>query len=51
MCFVCYKEPTNRDGPFGYPQHMFWLRNKNKKKNQLRTFTWGPGTLQIKRVG
>ena len=28
MCFGCSKEPSHRDGPFEYPQHMFWLRNK-----------------------
>ena len=29
MCFGCPKEPSHRDGSFEYPQHMFWLRNKN----------------------
>ena len=29
MCFVCSKEPSHQDGSFEYPQHMFWLRNKN----------------------
>ena len=29
MCFGCSKEPSHRDGSFEYPQHMFWLRNKN----------------------
>ena len=28
MCFGCSKEPSHRDGPFEYSQHMFWLRNK-----------------------
>ena len=28
MCFGCSKEPSHRDGSFEYPQHMFWLRNK-----------------------
>ena len=28
ICFECSKEPSHRDGPFEYPQHMFWLRNK-----------------------
>ena len=27
--FGCPKEPSHRDGSFEYPQHMFWLRNKN----------------------
>ena len=26
---------------FGYPQHMFWLRNK-KNNFPLRTLIWGP---------
>ena len=30
MCFGCSKEPSHRDGSYEYPQHMFWLRNKNK---------------------
>ena len=28
MCFGCSKELSHWDGSFGYPQHMFWLRNK-----------------------
>ena len=28
MCFGCSKEPSHRDGSFEYPQHMFWVRNK-----------------------
>ena len=28
ICFVCSKEPSHRDGSFEYPQHMFWMRNK-----------------------
>ena len=28
MCFGCSKEPSHRDGSFEYPQHMFWMRNK-----------------------
>ena len=31
MCFGCSKEPSHRDGSFEYPQHMFWVRNKEKK--------------------
>ena len=30
MCFGCSKEPSHRDGSFEYPQHMFWLRSKEK---------------------
>ena len=25
MCFGFSKEPSQRDGSFEYPQHMFWL--------------------------
>ena len=28
MCFGCLKEPSHWDGSFEYPQHMFWMRNK-----------------------
>ena len=28
MCFGCSKEPYHSDGSFEYPQHKFWLRNK-----------------------
>ena len=39
MCFGCSKEPSHRDGSFGYPQHMFWLKNKNINPQ----FTLTPG--------
>ena len=42
ICFGCSKEPSHRDGPFEYPQHMFWLRNK-KNNFQVHTLIWGPG--------
>ena len=29
ICYVCSKEPSHCDGSFEYPQHMFWLRDKN----------------------
>ena len=29
MCFGYSKEPSHRDGSFEYPQHKFWLINKN----------------------
>ena len=29
MCFGCSKEPSHRDGSFEYPQHMFWMGNKD----------------------
>ena len=28
MCFGFSKEPSQLDGSFEEPQHMFWLRNK-----------------------
>ena len=28
MCFGCSKEPSHWDGSFEYPQHVFWMRNK-----------------------
>ena len=28
MCFDGSKEPSHWDGSFEYPQHMFWMRNK-----------------------
>ena len=28
ICFGCSKEPSQRDGSFEYPQHIFRLRNK-----------------------
>ena len=45
MCFGCSKEPSNRDGSFEYPQHIFWLRNK-KNNVQLRTLIWRPDTAK-----
>ena len=44
MCFGCSKEPSQRDGSFEYPQHMFWLRNK-KNSFQLHTLIWRPVPL------
>ena len=28
MCFGCSKEPSHLDGSFEYPQHIFWMSNK-----------------------
>ena len=28
ISFGCLKEPPHCDGSFEYPQHMFWLQNK-----------------------
>ena len=28
ICFGCSKEPSQCDGSFEYPQHMFWLRKR-----------------------
>ena len=41
MCFVCSKEPFHRDGSFEYPQHMFWMRNK-ENNFPIRTLIWRP---------
>ena len=41
--FGSSKEPTHRDGSLEYPQHMFWLRNKNNNF-QLHTLIWRPVT-------
>ena len=30
ICFGYWKEQSQWDGTFEYPQHIFWLRNKNK---------------------
>ena len=37
MCFGCSKQPSQLDGSFEYPQHIFWLRNK-KNNFQLHTY-------------
>ena len=39
MCFGCSKEPSHSDGSFEYPQHMFWMRNK-ENSFQIRTLIW-----------
>ena len=41
VCFGCSKEPSHRDGSFEYPQHMFWVRNK-ETIFQLRSLIWSP---------
>ena len=48
MCFWCSEEPSHRDGSFEYPQHMFWLRNK-ENNFQLHTLIWGSdhGSFQL----
>ena len=46
MGFGCSKEPSHRDGSFEYPQHMFWLRNKENNL-QLGTLIWRPGGSQV----
>ena len=33
MCFGYSKELSHREGSFEYPQHMFWMRNKEKNSN------------------
>ena len=39
--FWVLKKMSHREGSFGYPKHMFWLRNK-KNNFQLPTLMWGP---------
>ena len=40
-CFGCLKESFHRDGSFEYPQHMFWLRNK-ENSFQFWALSWRP---------
>ena len=42
MCFGCSKEPSHWDGSFEYPQHMFWMINK-ENNFPIRTLIWRPG--------
>ena len=39
MCFGCSNEPSHWDGSFEYPQHMFWMRNK-ENNFPIRTLIW-----------
>ena len=41
MCFECSKEPSHRDSSFEYPQHMFWMRNKDNSF-PIHTLIWRP---------
>ena len=41
MCFGCSKELSDWDGSFEYPQHMFWMRNKENIFS-IRTLIWRP---------
>ena len=42
MCFGSSEEPSQWDGSFEYPQHMFWLRNK-KNHFPFLTLIWNFG--------
>ena len=42
MCFGCSKDPSHLDGSFEYPQHMFWMRNK-ENNFPICTHIWRPG--------
>ena len=44
--FRCSKEPSNRDGSFEYPQHMFWMRNI-EKRFLIHTLIWRPALIRI----
>ena len=39
---MCSKEPSHRGSSFEYPQHMFWMKNK-ENSFQIHTLTWRPG--------
>ena len=41
MCFGCSKELSHWDGSFEYPQHMFWMRNK-ENDFPIHTLIWRP---------
>ena len=41
MCFGCSKEPSDQNSSFEYPQHMFWMRNK-ENSFPIRTLIWRP---------
>ena len=41
MCFGCSKEPSHWDGSFVYPQHMFWMTNK-ENSFPIRFPIWRP---------
>ena len=41
ICFGCSKEPSHCGGSFEYPQHMFWMRNK-ENNFPIRTLIWRP---------
>ena len=39
MCFGCSKETYHWDYSFEYPQHMFWMRNK-ENSFPIHTLIW-----------
>ena len=41
MCFGYSKEPSHWDGSFEYPQHIFWMRNK-ENSFPICTLIWRP---------
>ena len=49
MCFGCLKEPSQRDGSFEYPQHMFWMRNK-ENNFPISTLIWRPAIFNGEQV-
>ena len=44
LCFGCTKETSHSDDSFEYPQHMFWMRNKDISF-PIRTLIWRPTHL------
>ena len=45
MCFGCSEELSHWDGSFEHPQHMFWMRNK-EKSFPIHTLIWRPAWSQ-----
>ena len=46
MCLGYSKEPSNGDGSFEYPQHMFLMRNK-ENSFPIHTLIWRLGVFTV----
>ena len=46
ICFGCSKELSHCDGTFEYPQHMFWMRNK-ENSYPIHTLIWRPDEMTL----
>ena len=42
----CSKEPSHLDGSSEYPQHMFWMRNK-ENNFPIGTLIWRPDRIKF----